>query len=385
MLRPEPSSEYRWQFAGGKLIAMGCGMRCAAAFADGCSDASQDIVTDRPSVTNSSVVVPTGSLQMENGVNWTAHPGQGALDGPNTRFRFGIGGCTEMLVDLPDYTGGIHGHGPSGFSDVAPAIKHQFGGLPDGTNLSATIGLGLGGGWLRRDVRRLLGCPVRHLRRRHGVGLAADHGLHRERRSRCPMAGVGVAGALEFGRGSSGRRWPSKNIARWLAAAATAIGIIALAAVSLAGQGPDTDVRNRADFLSRVIKIATHANLADISFISETLGVDFKGTPTTSPTGISYRPLQNPAYLGQYTYILYWIPSSSKIGPTLTFEVLPASICVTFKDFDDLLPDYRRHQNFYSRTFSYDIKKYPDISNELLVNSQTDEACIYFAEVVENK
>ena len=142
MRHREPISTYRWQFAGG-LIALCCGMRCAAAFADGCSDASQDIVTDRPSVTNSGVVVPTGSLQMENGTNWTTHPGQGTLDGPNTRFRFGIGGCTEMLVDLPDYTGGVYGHGPSGFSDVAPAIKHQFGGLPDGTNLSATVGLGL--------------------------------------------------------------------------------------------------------------------------------------------------------------------------------------------------------------------------------------------------
>jgi hypothetical protein len=48
-----------------------------------------------------------------------------------------------MLVDLPDYVGGVDGHGPTGFSDVAPAIKHQFGGLPAGTNLSATVGLGL--------------------------------------------------------------------------------------------------------------------------------------------------------------------------------------------------------------------------------------------------
>src|SRR5580700_7682071 len=114
-----------------------------ASAADVCPDASQDIVTDRPSVTNSSVVVPTGSLQMENGINWTAHPGQDALDGPNTRFRLGIADCTEMLVDLPDYTGGIDGHGPGGFSDIAPAIKHQFGGLPQGTNLSATAGLAL--------------------------------------------------------------------------------------------------------------------------------------------------------------------------------------------------------------------------------------------------
>jgi hypothetical protein len=143
MPRREAKSKSRRRFAIGLLIAVRCGMPGTAALADGCPDASQDIVTDRPSVTNSSVVVPSGSLQSENGINWTAHPGQGALDGTNSRLRFGIGGCTEMLVDLPDYTGGVSGHGPSGFSDVAPAVKHQFGGLPEGLNLSATVGLGL--------------------------------------------------------------------------------------------------------------------------------------------------------------------------------------------------------------------------------------------------
>jgi hypothetical protein len=112
-----------------------------AARAEGCPDASQDIVTDRPSVTNSSIVVPGGSLQMENGITWTQHPGQGALDGPETRLRLGLGGCTEMLVDVPDYTGGVSGHGASGFSDVAPAIKHQLQGLPTGLNASVTAGL----------------------------------------------------------------------------------------------------------------------------------------------------------------------------------------------------------------------------------------------------
>jgi hypothetical protein len=127
---------------GGLLLAASwCGAAATAAYADGCPDASQDIVTDRPSVTNSSVVVPAGSLQMENGINWTAHPGQDALDGPNTRLRFGLGGCTEMLVDTPDYAGGVSGHGPSGFSDVAPAIKHQLTGLPLGLNASLTAGL----------------------------------------------------------------------------------------------------------------------------------------------------------------------------------------------------------------------------------------------------
>jgi hypothetical protein len=113
-----------------------------ASAADACPDSSQDIVTDRPSVTNSSVVVPTGSLQAENGINWTTSPGQGALDGPNTRLRLGIAHCSEFLVDLPDYNRGIYGAAPDGFSDVAPAIKLQFEFLPEGTTASAIVGLG---------------------------------------------------------------------------------------------------------------------------------------------------------------------------------------------------------------------------------------------------
>jgi hypothetical protein len=113
-----------------------------ASAADVYPDSSQDIVTDRPSVTNSSVVVPTGSLQAENGVNWTTSPGQGALDGPNTRLRLGIAHCSEFLVDLPDYNRGIYGAAPDGFSDIAPAIKHQFEFLLEGTTASAIVGLG---------------------------------------------------------------------------------------------------------------------------------------------------------------------------------------------------------------------------------------------------
>jgi hypothetical protein len=110
---------------------------------DACPDASQDIATDRPSVTNSSLVVPTGSLQDENGINWTTRPGQGALDGPNTRLRLGITHCSEFLVDIPDYNRGIRGPAPDGFSDIAPAFKHQFEALPEGTTASTIVGLGL--------------------------------------------------------------------------------------------------------------------------------------------------------------------------------------------------------------------------------------------------
>ena len=50
---------------------------------DACPDSSQDIATDRPSVTNSSLVVPTGSLQDENEINWTTRPeGRGLSTAP---------------------------------------------------------------------------------------------------------------------------------------------------------------------------------------------------------------------------------------------------------------------------------------------------------------
>ena len=53
----------------GLLLATTLCSAAGCARADACPDANQDIVTDRPSVTNSSVVVPAGSLQMENGIN----------------------------------------------------------------------------------------------------------------------------------------------------------------------------------------------------------------------------------------------------------------------------------------------------------------------------
>ena len=121
-----------WQIGGALSIAIAsCSFASTrVSAADACPDSSQDIVTDRPSVTNSSLVVPMGSLQAENGVNWTTRAGQGALDGPNTRLRLGVAHCSEFLVDLPDYSRGIYGAAPDGFSDIAPAIKHQFEACP---------------------------------------------------------------------------------------------------------------------------------------------------------------------------------------------------------------------------------------------------------------
>jgi hypothetical protein len=43
--------------------------------ADGCPNSASEISTDRPDVTNSSRVVPYGSIQAENGVDWTVRQG----------------------------------------------------------------------------------------------------------------------------------------------------------------------------------------------------------------------------------------------------------------------------------------------------------------------
>jgi hypothetical protein len=111
--------------------------------ADACPTAKDDIATDRPDVTNSSLVVPVGSLQSENGVNFSARDGGRTIDGTNTRWRLGVAPCLELLLDVPTYFANIRGPGSSGFSDVAPAIKWQVSPLPGTIDLSVVFGAAL--------------------------------------------------------------------------------------------------------------------------------------------------------------------------------------------------------------------------------------------------
>ena len=93
------------------------------------ADASGPIATDRPAVTNSSVVVPAGSLQAENGFLETSSQGQSVLDGPETLVRFGLAKRTELRLTVPDYFHNLatsDGVG-SGFGDVAIGVKQQLG------------------------------------------------------------------------------------------------------------------------------------------------------------------------------------------------------------------------------------------------------------------
>lgn len=96
-----------------------------------------------PDVTNSSVVVPVGSLQNENGANVSRRDGADIFDGANSRWRLGILPCFEVLVDLPNYVGTFRGAGASGFGNVAPAFKWQISPLPGKADLSMTVGAGL--------------------------------------------------------------------------------------------------------------------------------------------------------------------------------------------------------------------------------------------------
>ena len=91
-----------------------------AASADQCLQKESPIRTDRPDVTNSSLVVPQGSFQSENGINFSQREGNHEFDGTNSRLRWGIAPCLEVLVDLPTYFAAARGQLNSGFTNVIP-------------------------------------------------------------------------------------------------------------------------------------------------------------------------------------------------------------------------------------------------------------------------
>jgi hypothetical protein len=113
--------------------------------ADSCPTSADEIATDRPDVTNSSLVVPFGSLQAENGLDWTVKHASNVFDGANTRVRLGIAHCTEFLVDVPTYFLSLNGSQPSGFSNTIVSFKRQLP-VPLAFNLSATAGIGFPSG-----------------------------------------------------------------------------------------------------------------------------------------------------------------------------------------------------------------------------------------------
>jgi hypothetical protein len=125
------------------LAALAAASGIASAAAAECTQPDSSIETDRPDVTNSSVVVPMGSLQNENGIDTSRDHSATILNGTNSRWRLGIAPCLEVLVDLPTYVTTLRGVGPSGFGDIAPVVKWQISPLPGKFDLSITAGAAL--------------------------------------------------------------------------------------------------------------------------------------------------------------------------------------------------------------------------------------------------
>ncbi len=102
-------------------------------------DAAGPIATDRPAVTNSSVVVPAGSLQVENGFLETSSQGQSVLDDPESLVRFGVTNRTELRFTMPDYFHNLSAGSGSGFGDFAVGVKEQLGPTPGKFDVSAIL------------------------------------------------------------------------------------------------------------------------------------------------------------------------------------------------------------------------------------------------------
>jgi hypothetical protein len=141
-----PSSTFRRRRLSGPAASIGVSLGvlgASAAFAGQCPQKESPIATDRPDVTNSSLVLPQGSFQNENGINFSQRDDGHEFDGTNSRLRWGIAPCLEILVDLPSYFAAANGRLNSGFTNLTPAVKWQISPVPGKIDLSATLGAGI--------------------------------------------------------------------------------------------------------------------------------------------------------------------------------------------------------------------------------------------------
>lgn len=115
----------------GFLLPLALSVLAPQAGAQGCGAGAvqTSIATDRPQVTNSSIVVPCGSLQLENGFLETGSGGQRSFDLPATSVRFGVTKKTELRLTTPDYffNQSIASGQADGFGDLVLGFKQQLG------------------------------------------------------------------------------------------------------------------------------------------------------------------------------------------------------------------------------------------------------------------
>jgi hypothetical protein len=100
----------------------------------------QEIVTDRPDITESSLVVPAGTMNIENGFAWTRDHGRALLDVSESLIRLGLGKRTELRLGVPSFFHDVGGpESPSGFGDSSLGVKEQIGPLPGEIELAVIV------------------------------------------------------------------------------------------------------------------------------------------------------------------------------------------------------------------------------------------------------
>jgi outer membrane putative beta-barrel porin/alpha-amylase len=122
------------------LIGVILGGLCSVCAAQ--SAPQQEIVTDRPDITESSTVVPPGTLVAENGLTWTRNRSNSVVDLSESLVRLGLGSRTELRLGVPIYVRGMDGRGTiSGLQDASLGVKQQIGPLPGNVDLSVIVAL----------------------------------------------------------------------------------------------------------------------------------------------------------------------------------------------------------------------------------------------------
>ncbi len=103
------------------------------------------INTDRPAITDSSVVVPRSDLLFENGFTETGNQGQRSFDFPETLIRFGLTSKTELRFTVPDYFQNFNAGRSfaSGWGDVSLGMKQQLVATSAGFDASLIVMLSL--------------------------------------------------------------------------------------------------------------------------------------------------------------------------------------------------------------------------------------------------
>ena len=115
----------------------------------------EEIITDRPDITESAVVVPRASLQAENGFTWTKDQFDRVAALCQTLLRLGLSDHTELRVTLPSYSLDFSRGLASGVTDISVGFKQQLGPLPGGFDLSLIAATSMPTGTAAKTSHRL--------------------------------------------------------------------------------------------------------------------------------------------------------------------------------------------------------------------------------------